>query len=493
MAGRRPLLAAGIVAAVLAAQTSFLGPGQFRSARQGRMTQTRPTPTARRSSEAESETTEELSEAAKANIEKLTAEIAELNTVKEEKQAAHSRLKLEIDNFRQRTSSELAAARGKAAVPLVQELLPIADEFEYAKQNLKVETDGQKSVVAKFEALFDKMLESWKSLGIEKMSSVGEAFNPELHEAVSMIPSEEYKEEVVCNELRPGWILKTPGSDEQQVLRAALVIVSSGRLPPMVTIALEPTLLSTQGGQSPSSGRAEGSQASSAGSAKADVEREIVQLLSATPWLRRSDFDPMVRSQCPEVQPRCASAVRWADTCGHVDVDSFRHLNVTQSAATAGCVAIGEAIRDRPASSYAGDDDICMTRAVSHLTSLVRSLSEVVFLVGSSAALGCWDTYQGIMLETSPVRFPWWYTASPVVLDGMPADFQFAISDRSLSSVRWEGLPYHRRLQCRPMRGKDGQQLEMVFRASWEDEAACRSVGLAKRYEQSVVRTQKPP
>ena len=137
-----------------------------------------------------------MSEAAKANIEKLTAEIAELNTVKEEKQAAHSRLKLEIDNFRQRTSSELAAARGKAAVPLVQELLPIADEFEYAKQNLKVETDGQKSVVAKFEALFDKMLESWKSLGIEKMSSVGEAFNPELHEAVSMIPSEEYKEAV---------------------------------------------------------------------------------------------------------------------------------------------------------------------------------------------------------------------------------------------------------------------------------------------------------
>ena len=137
---------------------------------------------------------QELSDAARANIEKLQAEIEELSGVKEEKQAAHSRLKLEINNFRQRTSSELAAARGKAAVPLVQELLPIADEFEYAKQSLKIETDGQKAVVEKFEALFDKMLESWKSLGIEKMSSVGEPFNPELHEAVSMIPSEEYKE-----------------------------------------------------------------------------------------------------------------------------------------------------------------------------------------------------------------------------------------------------------------------------------------------------------
>ena len=140
------------------------------------------------------EESEELSDAAKANIEKLTEEIKELSEVIEEKKGAHSRLKLEIDNFRQRTRSELAAARGKAAIPLVQELLPIADEYEYAKQNLKIESDGQKTVVAKFETLFDKMLQSWKSLGIEKMASVGEEFNPELHEAVSMIPSEEYKE-----------------------------------------------------------------------------------------------------------------------------------------------------------------------------------------------------------------------------------------------------------------------------------------------------------
>jgi len=69
-----------------------------------------------------------------------------------------------------------------------------------------------------------------------------------------------------------------------------------GKLSSSATIALEPVLLSAQaGGQSPSSGQAEGSQASSAGSAKADVDREIAQLLSTTPWLRRSDFDSMVR------------------------------------------------------------------------------------------------------------------------------------------------------------------------------------------------------
>ena len=132
--------------------------------------------------------------AASGNMAKLSQEIEELKEVIEEKKGAHSRLKLEIDNFRQRTKSELATARGKAAIPLVQELLPIADEYEYAKQNLKIESDGQQAVVTKFEALFDKMLQTWKSLGIEKMNSVGEDFNPELHEAVSMIPSQEYKE-----------------------------------------------------------------------------------------------------------------------------------------------------------------------------------------------------------------------------------------------------------------------------------------------------------
>ena len=136
----------------------------------------------------------EASEMASGNMAKLSQEIEELKEVIEEKKGAHSRLKLEIDNFRQRTKSELATARGKAAIPLVQELLPIADEYEYAKQNLKIESDGQQAVVTKFEALFDKMLQTWKSLGIEKMNSVGEDFNPELHEAVSMIPSQEYKE-----------------------------------------------------------------------------------------------------------------------------------------------------------------------------------------------------------------------------------------------------------------------------------------------------------
>jgi len=176
----------------------------------------------------EEEEEEELSEADKEVIAKLEEEIQELRELADEKRSAHDRLELEVNNFRKRTLQELNAARGKAAIPLIKELLPIADEFDLAKQNLKVEGEGEEAVSAKFQELFDKMLKIWKGLGVSKMESVGQDFNPELHEAVAMIPSEEYGSEIVCNEMRAGWILKTPGSEEPQVLRPALVAVSAG-------------------------------------------------------------------------------------------------------------------------------------------------------------------------------------------------------------------------------------------------------------------------
>lgn len=170
----------------------------------------------------------DLSEAAQANIEKLEEEVAQLKEHAIEKRGAKDRLELEVKNFRTRTRAELAAARGKAAVPLIKELLPIADEFELAKKNLKIETESQEAIVAKFDTIFESMTESWKSLGVEKVQCMGEEFNPELHEAVSMIPSGDYKEDLVCAELRSGWALKTKGADQVQVLRPSLVCVSAG-------------------------------------------------------------------------------------------------------------------------------------------------------------------------------------------------------------------------------------------------------------------------
>lgn len=170
----------------------------------------------------------EMSDAAKAKCEELAAEVSGLQEEAEEKRAAHERLKMEVQNYRTRTRNELSAARGKAAIPIFNELLPIADEFELAQQNLKLESDGERKIAETFKDLFGKMLVSWKALGVEKMETLGEEFDPLLHEAISMIPSADYSADKVCNELRGGWQLKPVGTDEREVLRAALVCVSSG-------------------------------------------------------------------------------------------------------------------------------------------------------------------------------------------------------------------------------------------------------------------------
>lgn len=169
-----------------------------------------------------------LTDSQKETCEKIRQEIEELKADAEDKRSSHERLKLEVSNFRARTRAELAAARGKAAIPIFKELLPIADEFDLAKQNLKLESDAERAMSDKFSALFEEMLKSWKELGVEKVEALGKPFDPEFHEAISMVPNPEYPADTVCAEMRAGWVMKPVGSDAPQVLRPALVCVSSG-------------------------------------------------------------------------------------------------------------------------------------------------------------------------------------------------------------------------------------------------------------------------
>eukprot|EP00929_Paragymnodinium_shiwhaense_P108137 TRINITY_DN74458_c0_g1_i1.p1 TRINITY_DN74458_c0_g1~~TRINITY_DN74458_c0_g1_i1.p1 ORF type:complete len:263 (+),score=88.71 TRINITY_DN74458_c0_g1_i1:62-850(+) len=159
---------------------------------------------------------------------KLLEEIEELKAVNQEKQDAHDRLNLEVSNYRARTRKELAKARSNAAVPLLEGLFPFADEYELVVKNVKTETEGEQAICDRFDQLFKKSLGSWSKMGVTKMEAIGKDFDPEFHEAVTMIPSDEYKPDIVANELRCGWVLKAAGDDEAQVLRPALVCVSSG-------------------------------------------------------------------------------------------------------------------------------------------------------------------------------------------------------------------------------------------------------------------------
>lgn len=101
---------------------------------------------------------------------------------------------------------------------VVRELLPVIDNFERALKNTPMELvnneyiKGVAGVVKQFEAVLTK-------LGVERIKTVGEAFNPNLHEAVSMEEGDGTTE-VVAEELQAGYIL------QEEVLRHAMVRVT---------------------------------------------------------------------------------------------------------------------------------------------------------------------------------------------------------------------------------------------------------------------------
>jgi molecular chaperone GrpE len=122
-------------------------------------------------------------------------------------------------NLRRRHEDELASLRTRIKSAVVSELLPIIDNFERALKHVPDElkdndyVKGVQGVVKQFEKTLGDM-------GVERIKTVGEPFNPEIHEAISMEEGEGTKE-IVSEELQSGYQI---GDD---VIRHAMVRVKT--------------------------------------------------------------------------------------------------------------------------------------------------------------------------------------------------------------------------------------------------------------------------
>jgi len=136
-------------------------------------------------------------------------------------QDARLRLQAEFDNYRRRTRQEMDDVRKSAAADLVLQLLPVVDNLERA-----VAVSSQDARAAGYtqgvELIIRQFLSVLQSAGVEPIPAVGEAFDPQLHEAVATEASDEYPAGVITEEVRRGY---TIGG---KVLRAGLVKVSAG-------------------------------------------------------------------------------------------------------------------------------------------------------------------------------------------------------------------------------------------------------------------------
>lgn len=129
------------------------------------------------------------------------------------------RLRAEFENFRKRMMRQAEELRKHAAEGVVLDLLPVLDNLQLALQHADDSSSGLAQGVAMVSNQFREVLER---NGVKAIQAVGEAFDPEVHDALMQRPSENVPEGHVIEEFQRGYFLG------EKVLRPAKVVVSSG-------------------------------------------------------------------------------------------------------------------------------------------------------------------------------------------------------------------------------------------------------------------------
>lgn len=131
---------------------------------------------------------------------------------------ALQRERADAQNIRRRHEQQLSSVRDMVKIDVVKQLLPVIDNFERALTHVpkKLKDDDYVKGVQGVANQFDKTL---KEIGVVKIDTVGESFDPHLHEAVST--EGDGGDEIVSEELQAGYML------DDQVIRHAMVKVKT--------------------------------------------------------------------------------------------------------------------------------------------------------------------------------------------------------------------------------------------------------------------------
>ncbi|CAH8320145.1 unnamed protein product [Eruca vesicaria subsp. sativa] len=124
-----------------------------------------------------------------------------------------------VGEDREGKAEPFSNAQGK----VIENLLAVLDNFERAKSQIKVETEGEEKVTNSYQSIYKQFVEILGSLGVVTMETVRKQFAPMLHDqAIMREDSEEYEEGIVLKEYRKGFLLG------ERLLRPSMVKVSAG-------------------------------------------------------------------------------------------------------------------------------------------------------------------------------------------------------------------------------------------------------------------------
>ena len=126
----------------------------------------------------------------------------------------------EFDNFRKRTEKEKTQMYDMGARSIVEKILPVIDNFERGLAGVSDEEKENPFVVG-MDKTYRQMLTELAAVGVTPIEAVGKEFDPEFHNAVMQVESEEYETGVVAQELQKGYMYK------DSVVRHSMVAVVS--------------------------------------------------------------------------------------------------------------------------------------------------------------------------------------------------------------------------------------------------------------------------
>ena len=126
----------------------------------------------------------------------------------------------EFDNFRKRTEKEKTQMYDMGAKSIIEKILPVIDNFERGLAAVP-EEQREDAFVVGMDKVYRQMLTELDARGVKSIEAVGQEFDPNFHNAVMQVESEEYDSGVVAQELQKGYMYK------DSVVRHSMVAVVS--------------------------------------------------------------------------------------------------------------------------------------------------------------------------------------------------------------------------------------------------------------------------
>lgn len=124
----------------------------------------------------------------------------------------------EFENFRKRTDKEKASMYEMGAKAVIEKILPVIDNFERGLSSIS-EEEKNNSFVEGMNMIYKQLTNELEQMGVTPIEAVGKEFDPNLHNAVMQVESEEYESGIIAQELQKGYMYR------ETVVRHSMVAV----------------------------------------------------------------------------------------------------------------------------------------------------------------------------------------------------------------------------------------------------------------------------